>query len=165
MSAQTENARRKRNLRRKAQATLRHAHSYETVDRCAWCGVEIVWLSQIRKRDRINTSEHGYITYRTRSGKVERKAQASVDHVEPLRVASRNTKDNLVPSCVKCNVRRTPTDSPYTDEQRRVCRYCGNWKQKGRSRCNECFRKIVGDWKLQQTMMELAHFVDPLLTA
>jgi hypothetical protein len=162
VNTRTQNSRRNHKLRKKAQSKLRRVYGYDLQARCAWCHEEIVWLCAIRRRNRISTSEYGYITYRTLTGKVVRKAQASVDHVEPLRVARHNGVSNLVPSCVRCNVRRTPTNSPYTDDERRVCTYCGNWKQKGRSRCNECFRKIVGDWKIQQTMAELFHFVDPL---
>jgi hypothetical protein len=77
--------------------------------KCHWCGVPIVHLRGILRRDRIETGSY-IVKYRNDGGNVRIAFIASADHLEPISRGGSDRMGNLVASCIPCNWQRNEID-------------------------------------------------------
>lgn len=78
-------------------------------NKCHWCGVPVVHLRGILRKDRIETGAY-IVKYRNDGGNVKIAFIASADHLEPISRGGSDRMGNLVASCIPCNWQRNVID-------------------------------------------------------
>jgi hypothetical protein len=133
----TPNEKAKHGRRRNARRHLNRLISVQQ-GRCHWCNAPIARpknLAIVLRR----TSDKVY--YQDSHG--EQWAYiATVDHVHPLEAGGDNSPQTLVAACLPCNSKRARAQSasPKTLQERHTCPKCGQWKPRGRRKCDLCRR-------------------------
>jgi hypothetical protein len=117
--------------------------SWRIWDRCHWCGRIIVWWQKLPRRTILNqkTKEGafrflgGFVQFRLVGPRKHSFPVVTVDHVLELSKGGGNSLDNLVLSCMKCNVSRSsPPENKYPN-----CLDCGREKATAKKKyCYEC---------------------------
>lgn len=108
---------------------------------CHWRKVPLILLRDLPPAAIISrTSDE--VVWRSQEG-VRKRWFATVDHILPICEGGTNAPYNLVPSCARCNRKRTKTKSPKSSAERKICPKCGGAKPIHRKKCAEC-RKGTG---------------------
>lgn len=127
-----------RKLRRKSRRNYDKIFPKTKTCICFWCKETIVWLSRIPKQDRIEIIAKRFLATVIIEGQQQTLKIASIDHLNEIRNGGNEDINNIVPSCIPCNM--------YRDRDKRriiFCQRCNSPKVGLKIYCKNC-RKHLG---------------------
>lgn len=112
-------------------------------NRCHWCSCVIVWWQRLPRRTILNPTtregafifQGGCVRFKLVGPRKHSFPVVTVDHVVELSKGGDSSPDNLVLSCMKCNVTRSaPPQNKYPN-----CLDCGREKKTAKKKyCYDC---------------------------